>query len=72
MDVGNSVRKSIDDRTAGDLDGSTLHACNAIDAKKVYQRAQQQQRFTGILRGNGRVTADRPSRSGVCPRVWPP
>jgi hypothetical protein len=39
MDVGNSVRKSIDDWKSGDLDAAMLHACNAVDgtARKAYQ-----------------------------------
>jgi len=31
MIVGESVRKSIDDFEAGELDSSVLHACNAVD-----------------------------------------
>ena len=31
VDVGNSVRKSIDDFEHGETDAAMLHACNAVD-----------------------------------------
>lgn len=54
MNVGNSVRKSIDDWEAGELDSAMLHACNAIDgtAKKVYPDLGSNARFTQLLRDN--------------------
>jgi hypothetical protein len=38
MNVGDSVRKAIDDWEQGELESSMLHACNAVDgtAKKLY------------------------------------
>jgi hypothetical protein len=54
MNVGNSVRKAIDDWEAGELDAAMLHACNAIDgtAKKVYPKLGSNARFTQLLRDN--------------------
>jgi len=38
MNVGDSVRKAIDDHEDGEMDASMLHSCNAVDgtAKKVH------------------------------------
>ena len=54
MNVGNSVRKAIDDWEANELDAAMLHACNAIDgtAKKVYAKIGSNARFTQLLRDN--------------------
>jgi hypothetical protein len=54
MNVGNSVRKAIDDWQAGDLNAAMLHACNAIDgtAKKVHPKLGVGARFTKLLRDN--------------------
>ena len=54
MNVGNSVRKSIDDWGSGEHDSAMLHACNAIDgtAKKVYTALGSNARFTKLLRDN--------------------
>lgn len=54
MDVGNSVRKAIDDWSMGDLEPAMLHACNAIDgtAKKAYPNVGNNERFTRLLRDN--------------------
>lgn len=54
MNVGNSVRKAIDDWEAGELDAAMLHACNAIDgtAKKLYPKLGSNARFTQLLRDN--------------------
>lgn len=54
MNVGNSVRKAIDDWESNELDAAMLHACNAIDgtAKKVYSKLGSNARFTQILRDN--------------------
>jgi hypothetical protein len=54
MNVGDSVRKSIDDWELGDLESSMLHACNAVDgtSKKVYPSLGSNARFTQLLRDN--------------------
>lgn len=54
MNVGDSVRKSIDDWESGEHDSAMLHACNAIDgtAKKVYPTLGSNARFTKLLRDN--------------------
>lgn len=54
MNVGNSVRKSIDDWEAGEPESAMLHACNAIDgtAKKVHPKLGSNARFTQLLREN--------------------
>jgi hypothetical protein len=55
MNVGNSVRKAIDDWQDGDLDAAMLHACNAVDgtAKKAYPNEPgSNARFTRLLREN--------------------
>jgi hypothetical protein len=54
MNVGNSVRKAIEDWEAGELDAAMLHACNAIDgtAKKLYPKLGSNARFTQLLRDN--------------------
>jgi hypothetical protein len=52
LNVGNSVRKAIDDWEAGELEAATLHACNAIDgtAKKMHPALGSKARFTKLLR----------------------
>lgn len=53
--VGNSVRKSIEDWTNGDIEFSMLHACNAVDgtSKKTYPNiSRHKDRFTDFLRDN--------------------
>jgi hypothetical protein len=54
MNVGNSVRKAIDDWEQGELESAMLHACNAIDgtAKKLYPSLGSNARFTQFLREN--------------------
>lgn len=55
MKVGDSIRKSIDDWEAGELDASMLHACNAVDgtAKRAYTAVVgSNARFTQLLRDN--------------------
>ncbi|MGR8953461.1 MAG: hypothetical protein ACU83V_13770 [Gammaproteobacteria bacterium] len=54
MNVGNSVRKAIDDWVNGEHEAAMLHACNAIDgtAKKVHLRSGSNARFTQLLRDN--------------------
>src|SRR5262245_17574043 len=54
MNVGDSVRKAIDDWMANELNASMLHACNAIDgtAKKQYPGLGSNARFTRVLREN--------------------
>jgi len=54
VNVGNSVRKAIDDWEQGDLDAAMLHACNAVDgtAKKLYPTLGSNARFTRLLREN--------------------
>jgi hypothetical protein len=54
VNVGDSVRKSIDDWESGEHDSAMLHACNAIDgtAKKVYPALGSNARFTKLLRDN--------------------
>ncbi|MEQ1776016.1 MAG: hypothetical protein ABL891_19745 [Burkholderiales bacterium] len=54
MNVGDSVRKSIDDWESGEHDSAMLHACNAIDgtAKKIYSAPGSNARFTKLLRDN--------------------
>ena len=52
MNVGNSVRKAVDDWELGELDAAMLHACNSIDgtAKKLYRSLGSNARFTRCLR----------------------
>lgn len=52
MNVGNSVRKAIEDMESGDHESAMLHACNAIDgtAKKLYPKMGSNARFTKLLR----------------------
>ena len=53
--VGDSVRKSIEDWSSGDLEIAMLHACNAVDgtAAKVYPNILgSNARFTQCLRDN--------------------
>jgi hypothetical protein len=54
VNVGDSVRKAIDDWESGESDSAMLHACNAIDgtAKKVYPSLGSNARFTKLLRDN--------------------
>ena len=55
MEVGKSVRKSIDEVAAGDLKSAMLHACNAIDgtaAKALQSIESNNLRFTTLLRNN--------------------
>jgi hypothetical protein len=54
MNVGESVRKAIDDWEHGELEAAMLHACNAVDgtAKKVYPLLGSNERFTRLLREN--------------------
>jgi hypothetical protein len=54
MNVGNSVRKAIDDWQNGEYEAAMLHACNAIDgtAKKLYPELGSNARFTRLLREN--------------------
>ncbi len=58
MKIGDSIRKSIEDWQAGELEAAMLHACNAIDgtAKKAYPNIQGSNlRFTQLLRDNYNV-----------------
>ncbi len=54
MNVGNSVRKAIDDWEQGEPESAMLHACNAVDgtAKKLYPTLGSNARFTRLLREN--------------------
>lgn len=54
MNVGDSVRKSIDDWEQGDLESAMLHACNAVDgtAAKLYPKLGSNDRFTKLIREN--------------------
>ena len=54
MDVGNSVRKAIDDYVAREVDAAMLHACNAVDgtAAKLHPALGSNARFTRLLRDN--------------------
>ena len=54
MDVGNSVRKAIDDYEHGEIDAAMLHACNAVDgtATKLHPNLGSNARFTKLLRDN--------------------
>ena len=54
MNVGNSVRKAIDDWGQGEAESAMLHACNAVDgtAKKLHPQLGSNARFTGFLRNN--------------------
>ena len=54
MNVGNSIRKAIDDWEHGELESAMLHACNAVDgtAKKLYPALGSNERFTRLLREN--------------------
>jgi hypothetical protein len=54
VNVGNSVRKAIDDWEHRDLESAMLHACNAVDgtAKKLYPGLRNNERFTRVLREN--------------------
>jgi hypothetical protein len=52
--VGDSVRKSIEDWTLGQHEFAMLHACNAVDgtARKMHPGLGNKARFTRILRDN--------------------
>lgn len=54
MNVGNSVRKAVDDWERRELESAMLHACNAVDgtAKKLYPTLGNNARFTRLLREN--------------------
>jgi hypothetical protein len=54
MNVGNSVRKAIDDWELRELEAAMLHACNTVDgtAKKLYPTLGSNKRFTRLLREN--------------------
>jgi hypothetical protein len=56
MNVGESVRKAIDDWQQGDVEAAMLHACNAIDgtASKTYPNLRNRNNlcFTTLLRDN--------------------
>lgn len=54
VNVGNSVRKAIDDWESDELEAAMLHACNAVDgtAKKMYPNLRSNARFTLLLRDN--------------------
>lgn len=54
MDVGNSVRKAIDDYVAYEVDAAMIHACNAVDgtAAKLHPALGSNARFTKLLRDN--------------------
>ena len=54
MNVGNSVRKAIDDWTQGEAESAILHACNAVDgtARKLHSQLGSNARFTCFLRDN--------------------
>jgi hypothetical protein len=54
MNVGDSVRKAIDDWEHGELEAAMLHACNAVDgtARKLYPSLGNNERFTRLLREN--------------------
>ena len=54
MNVGKSVRKSIDEWSSGDFDSAMLHACNAVDgtARAVHPKLGNKLRFTRLLRDN--------------------
>ena len=51
MNVGNSVRKAIDDWELGELESAMLHACNAVDgtAKKLHPSLGSNARFGRLL-----------------------
>lgn len=57
MNVGQSVRKALEDWSQGDSDSALLHACNAVDgtAKKLYPTCGVRVRFTRLLRENYEV-----------------
>lgn len=55
MDVGNSIRKSINDWEDGELEASMMHACFAVDGtrRKLYpDNSNSNARFTKLLRDN--------------------
>jgi hypothetical protein len=54
VNVGDSVRKAIDDWEDGEVDAAMLHACNAVDGTgaKLDRSKGNNARFTGLLRDN--------------------
>lgn len=54
MNVGNSIRKAIDDWQQSEFESSMLHACNAVEgtASKLYPKKGSNARFTQFLREN--------------------
>lgn len=52
MKISDSIRKSIDDWEANELEASMLHACNAVDGtdSKFYDTQGSNARFTRLLR----------------------
>jgi hypothetical protein len=54
VNVGNSIRKAIDDWKSGEADAAMLHACNSVDgtAKKIHPKLGSNARFTQLLRDN--------------------
>jgi hypothetical protein len=54
VNVGNSIRKAIDDWESGEADAAMLHACNSVDgtAKKTHPKLGSNARFTQLLRDN--------------------
>jgi hypothetical protein len=57
MNVGESIRKAIDDWELGEIESAMLHACNSVDgtAKKVHPDLGSNARFTALLRTNYEV-----------------
>lgn len=56
MNVGDSVRKAIDDWGQAELESAMLHACNADGtAKKLYPVGGSNAAFTRLLRENYRI-----------------
>jgi hypothetical protein len=54
VNVGNSVRRAIDDWELRESESAMLHACNAVDgtARKLYPTLGNNRRFTRVLREN--------------------
>jgi hypothetical protein len=52
VDVGNSVRRAIEDYERGEVDSAMIHACNAVDgtAAKLHPTLGSNARFTALLR----------------------
>lgn len=57
MNVGNSIRKAVDDWELGEFEAAMLHACNALDgtARKVFPALGNKVRFTTLIRDNYEV-----------------